>query len=79
MDTMGGDDVSDEVDEYGAQQFRDGADDSEGSGQNNKDHDKLSVNLDDLDDEQEDSDDAIDLVKGGKGDLSSLAYSQGSS
>ena len=73
MDTMGGDDPSSEGD-YDPQNFRDSGD-SDGD---DKNHDKLSVNLDDLEDEPEDSDEAIDLGKKGGNDLSSLQYSQGS-
>ena len=85
MDTIGGDDASND-DDYDNFKYKDQEDDDNSSGNDIRDRgdfneeDKLSVNLDDLNDEQEDSDDVIDLQKDKASghNLQSLAYSSGS-
>ncbi len=85
MDTIGGDDASND-DDYDNFKYKDQEDDDNSSGNDVRDRgdfneeDKLSVNLDDLNDEQEDSDDVIDLQKDKASghNLQSLAYSSGS-
>ncbi len=85
MDTIGGDDASNDDDD--GFKYKDQEDDNDDLSDNYardrgdfNEEDKLSVNLDDLNDEQDDSDDVIDLQnsKGMGHNLQSLAYSSGS-